>query len=240
MTKIKTFLVKTDKAIGCAAILLALLMLPQTVAAQSERMTRGGLSLAFEGEKDLSSLLSLGFDEEVRLVSNPTGFDRSVSSVGLNYALFNKRVKVGGYYAFIYLYNSKHLYEARNRFYFNLSYKQPLNRFTLSWRGRAQATVRDENRGDYRVNPRYTMKNKIELEYQVWGKPWKPYVSLDFSTNLNDYVTRYDLERVRTQAGAVWRLDRTRYFDFFVRWDEYLKSDDPRVIYAGAAFKVKF
>ncbi|MDR1372702.1 MAG: DUF2490 domain-containing protein [Dysgonamonadaceae bacterium] len=223
------------------------LIFPVLAVAQS-RATQGGLSMSYEGEKDLAEFtyrrpISLGVEEELRFLgnNNPVGFDRSVTSVGLNYPLIPGRLKAGLYYAFIYLWNGDYHYEARNRFYFNLIYKQPLDRqWDVSWRGRVQSTIRDESRGIYRINPRYVLKNKFEVSYHQMGARWGESLSCDFSTNLNDYETHYDFVRLRIQACTTYKFNLTNSIDLFVRWDEYLKYDDPRVIYLGASYKMKF
>jgi hypothetical protein len=226
---------------------LLFLLFPVLAIAQ-ERGTQGGLSLQYEAEKDLldnryGNILSISVDEEIRLVgnNNPASFDRSVTSIGFNYGLFNNRLKTGVYYAFIYLWNGDYLYEPRHRFYFNMSYKQPLDRqWQVLWRGRVQSTLRDENTGMYRVNPRYVMKNKFEVRYHKLGTPFQPYLSCDFSTYLNDNETHYDIARLRFQAGTTYRLNLTNTFDVFIRWDEYRTKDDPRIIYLGASYSMKF
>ncbi|MDR0686475.1 MAG: DUF2490 domain-containing protein [Dysgonamonadaceae bacterium] len=228
-------------------LMIVLLLAPLLVHAW-ERRTEGGVSLQYEAEKTLNenryrNRLSLSADEEIRLVgnNNPVSFDRSVTSVGLNYGLLDNRLKAGAFYSFIYLWNGDYLYEMRNRFYFNLSYRQPLDRqWQILWRGRLQTTLRDENIGSYRVNPRYTMKNKIEIRYHKLGTPFQPYLSCDLSTNLNDDKTRYDIFRARIQAGTAYRLNLTNTLDIFVRWDEYRTEDDPRRIYLGASYSMKF
>ena len=204
-----------------------------------ERETDAGLVLSYEAQKELIRNMSLSLEEEVRLVTNSIGFDRNVTTAGLDYAFWNKRVKVGTAYAFIYLYNSNYWFEPRHRYYFNLAYRETVGRFTLSWRGRVQGTYRHENRGSYKINPKYIMKNKFEVEYSIWGKPWKPFVSCDLSTELND-PTGNDLARVRTEAGTTYRLNRTDYLTFFLRWDEYLADSDPRVLSAGVGYRMKF
>jgi hypothetical protein len=227
--------------------LLLFLLIPIFVQAQ-ERVTQGGLSLQYGAEKDLygnrhGHQLSLSVDEELRLVgnNNPVSFDRSVTSVGFNYSLLDNRLKTGVFYAFMYLWNGDYLYEMRNRFYFNLSYRQPIDRqWQILWRGRVQSTFRDENTGSYRVNPRYVMKNKFEIRYHKLGTPFQPYLSCDLSTNLNDDITRYDIFRARFQAGTAYRLNLTNILDIFVRWDEYRTGDDPRSIYLGASYSMKF
>jgi hypothetical protein len=221
-------------------VVVVLLLFALSSFAQMPRETGLGASLSVEAEKELSRFFSLTGEEEVRLRDNSIGFDRSVTSLGIDYAFFDRKAKIGTYYAFLYLYNNDHLFEPRHRYYLNLSYRETFEPFILSWRGRLQGTSRDETRGRYKINPKYIMKNKLEAAYMIWGSPWKPYLSCDFSTSLNDPVRGCELMRLRFQGGTSWRLNRTTYMDFFLRWDEYLVGDDPRVLSLGATYKVKF
>jgi hypothetical protein len=199
-----------------------------------------GASLSLEVEKDLNRFFTLAGEEEIRLLNNSTGFDRTVTSLGIDYSLFDRKMKAGVYYAFLYLYNKDHFYEARHRYYLNLSYKETFEPFILSWRGRLQGTYRDETRGEYKINPKYMMKNRIEAAYTIWGSPWKPYLSCDFSTSLNDPVMGYELTRMRFQGGANLRLNRTSWIDFFLRFDDYLSGDDSHLLSLGVSYKMKF
>lgn len=208
--------------------------------AQTPREVSAGAALTLEVEKELNRFLSLAGEEEVRLIDNSIGFDRSVTSLGLSYALFDRKVKVGAYYAFLRLYSNDYRFESRHRYYVNLSYKEILEPFILSWRGRLQSTYRDESLDRYKINPKYVMKNKAEVAYTIWGSPWKPYLSCDFSTTLNDPVRGRELTRLRFQGGASWRLNRTTYLDLFLRFDAYLADNDPNVVWLGATYKVQF
>lgn len=220
--------------------LFLLACFPISTFAQTPREIDVGASLTVEMEKELNRFFSVTGEEEVRLITNSVGFDRSITSLGVNYSLFSSKVKVGAYYAFLRLYNNDYLFESRHRYYLNLSYKEIFEPFTFSWRGRLQGTYRNENRGAYKINPKYVMKNKVEVAYTIWGSPWKPYFSCDFSTSLNDPVRGRELTRMRFQGGASWRLNRTTYLDFFLRFDDHLAYDDPQVVWLGATYKVKF
>ena len=200
--------------------------------------TNLGMSFSGDLEKSLNHRWDLSIGEEVRLLNNSTVFNRSTTSIGLDYTIFDRRVKIGAYYAFIYLHNDDYLYEIRHRYYFNLLYKETLGRYTLSWRGRFQGTQRDENRGMYKVNPKYVMKNKFQVEYSVWGRPWKPFISGDLSTELNNPMGN-ELTRIRYEAGTAWRLNRTDYLEFFVRFDQYTDSQEPYVLALGIGYKLK-
>jgi hypothetical protein len=212
--------------------------LPFASFAQSEQETNVGAIVSVELDKGLSRFFSLSMEEEVRLVDNAIGFDRSVTGLGIDYALFDKKLKLGAYYAFIYLYNGDRLFEPRHRYYFNLSYKETVNSFTLSWRGRVQGTYRDENRGEYKINPKYMMKNRLQVEYAIFGSPWKPFASCELSNELNNPLGN-ELTRIRYQGGTAWRLNRTDYLDFFVRYDHYTDRREPQVFSVGVGYKVK-
>lgn len=219
------------------AILATLCFLPVWGFAQFERETDLGASLAIELEKNLSQHFSISLEEEVRLVTNEKGFDRNMLTLGLSYSFF-ERFKAGIAYCNIHLYNSKHYFENRHRFYATLSYKQPLGDFTLSWRGRFQGTYRNENRGEYKINPKYVLRNKIDLEYKIFGSPWRPSISADFSNTTNDPTGNY-FYRVRYQGGVNWRMNRTESMEFFFRFDHYLADEDPHVMALGVTFKKK-
>jgi hypothetical protein len=221
------------------AIIGAILLLAPLWLLAQDQQTNVGTSLSIELQKKLWRNWDVSLEEEVRLVTNETGFDQTATAIGIDYSFLNNQLKVGAYYAFLYLYNNDHYYEPRHRYYLNLVYKQPINQFTLSWRGRLQGTYRDKARGTYKINPKYIMKNKFEIDYAIWGKPWKPYLSCDLSTELNDYRGN-DLTRLRYQAGTSWQLNRTDYMDFFLRYDHYLDWEDANVVWLGFGYRIKW
>ncbi|MDH8701949.1 hypothetical protein M2138_001301 [Dysgonomonadaceae bacterium PH5-43] len=206
--------------------------------ANAQKDTDLGASLSFEADKELSRFFRLSFEEEIRLVnSNRYGFDRSATALGLDYSFLEKKAKVGVAYSFLYLYNSDYLFESRHRFYVNLSYKEDVGSFTLSWRGRFQGTVRDENRGSYNVNPKYVLRNRFQAEYNFWKSRWTPFVSCEITNPVND--SRYDLSRLRFQGGTEYRLYRNTYLSGYVRYDvNYEKADNNRLS-VGFTYRIK-
>ena len=201
-----------------------------------KRETDLGAIFTVRLNKDLNRFFGLSFDQEVRLLTNNTGFDRSVSSLGIDYAIV-KGLKAGVYYNYMYVYNGDFLYESRHRYYANLSYKYEVNRkLTLAWRTRFQGTYRDENRGEYKINPKYVLRNRLEAEYNILGTRWKPYFSVEATNSLNDPLGN-EMYKLRFQGGTSWRWDRTTYLEFYLRADEYLIWPDPRVISIGVGYK---
>jgi hypothetical protein len=199
---------------------------------------RYGASLSASVEKKLSRVLDVNIENEIRFSDNSVGFERNITSAGLDYSLFERKFKIGAYYAFLYLYNNDRLFEARHRYYFNLSYKEIVGQWTFSWRGRWQITHRNENRDEYKINPKQTLKNKFQIEYSIWGKPYKPFISCDLYNDMNNPAGNY-LTRIRYQTGVSWRLNRTDYIDFFARCDRFLDAREATVLALGVSWKWK-
>jgi len=198
----------------------------------------GGI-ISAQFNKKLNKHFELGFEEEVRLVSNNTGFNRLSSGMGLEYTII-KRLKCSVFYNYMYMYDGKNNYESRHRYYINLSYKRALNRkLTLAWRTRFQGTYRDEDRGMYKINPKYVLRNRMEAEYSILGTRWKPNLSMEASYSLNDPMGN-EFYKLRFQGGTSWRLDRTTYLDFFVRADKYLTEKNQQIISLGVGYKKNF
>lgn len=210
------------------------------LTAQNERELDVGAILAFELDKKLYRDWSLSLEEELRFntgTPHKYGFDDNRITLGLNYKL-STRFKVGANYCYIYTYNNDYFFESRHRFNASLTYEQPLGDFSLSWRTRFQTTFRDENRGSYKINPKNVWRNKIDLEYKIFGSPWRPSISADFASTLNDPMGN-ELYRIRYQASLNWRRNRTDSMDFFLRMDHYLVDDDPNVISLGVSYKIR-
>ena len=206
------------------------------VLSAQKRETDFGSLFSVELQKGLGQKFDVSVQEELRLLTNNNGFDRLSSTVGVDYAIISKKLKAGLYYSYLYAYNSKHYYENRHRYYFSLTYKESFGRYTLSWRARVQGTNQDENRGEYKINPKYVLRNKLEIEYLIRGIPWKPYFFAEATNTLNDPLGN-EIYKLRFQGGVKWRLDRTNYLEFFVRWNEYLVMPEPRVVSIGIGYK---
>ena len=219
-------------------VFIVLLLISLSVLGQERETDVGGI-FSVNLNKDITSRWGLSFEEEARVLSNNTGFERLSSSVGLEYTII-KKLKAGVYYNYLYMYNSNYHYENRHRYYANLSYKYGVNRkLTLAWRTRFQGTYRDESRGMYKVNPKYVLRNRLEAEYNILGTRWKPYFSVEATNSLNDPLGN-EIYKLRFQGGTSWRWDRTTYLEFFLRADEYLIWPDPRVLSIGIGYKKNF
>ena len=201
-----------------------------------EKETDFGSIFSIDLKKRLGERFDVSLGEEIRLLTNDNVFSRWTSNAGVDYAIIRKKLKAGVYYSHLYLYNSNHYYENRHRCHFSLIYKESFGKYTVSWRGRVQGTLRDENRGDYKINPKYVLRNKLEVEYLIRGSRWSPYLFTETTNTLNDPLGN-EIYKIRFQGGSSWRLDRTTYLEFFLRWNEYLTMPNPNIMSIGVGYK---
>ena len=201
-----------------------------------ERETDLGAAFSIQLQKSLGRKVEISLEEELRLLNNNANFDRLASTVGADYSIIDKKLKVGVYYCYLYMYNSDFFYENRHRYYLSLNYKEHFGKYTVSWRGRLQGTSRDECRGEYKINPKYVLRNRLQVEYSIFGSPWKPYISAETTNSLNDPLGN-EIYKLRFQGGTSWRMDRRSYLEFFLRLDEYIAGNDPRVFSIGVGYK---
>ncbi|MDR0428181.1 MAG: DUF2490 domain-containing protein [Dysgonamonadaceae bacterium] len=227
-----------DKKIKYSFVLAVFIGFSSLITVQAQGDTDYGASFTFEVTKELNRFFRLNVDEEVRLVDNNRyKFDRSSTTLGVDYEIIRSKMRTGVFYSFLYLYNSDYLFEARHRYFFHVSYKEEVGSFTLSWRGRFQSTVRDENRGAYKVNPKYILRNRIQAEYNIWKSRWVPFLSCELANPLND--SRYDLNRIRIQGGTEYRLSRYTYLNAFLRYDTNFESGDHNRLILGVGYRIK-
>ena len=204
-----------------------------------ERETDFGAAFSVQLNKDILRYWGISFENEARLKSNYTELERLTSGIGIDYKIV-KGLKAGVSYNFLYLYNSSFRYECRHRYSAHLSYKYDLSRkWTLSWRTRFQSTYRDEDRGEYRINPKYVLRNRLKAEYNILGTPFKTYLSAEAANLLNDPLGN-EIYKLRFEGGTSWRLDRTNTLEFFLRVDESLVWPDPRMISIGIGYNKNF
>ena len=215
---------------------IVLLFFSAALLAQ-ERKTDFGSAFSVELKKRFGGKFDISLEEELRLSTNNNGgFDRWTNTVGVDYLIIRRKLKAGMYYCYYRMYNSNNYYENRNRYYLILQYRETFGRYTVTWRGRLQGTNRNEERGEYRINPKNVLRNKFEIEYSIPGSPYNPYFFTETTNTINDPFGN-EIYKLRFQGGVVKRLERTADLELFFRWNEYLVMPDPRVMVIGIGYR---
>ncbi|MDD3320654.1 MAG: DUF2490 domain-containing protein [Paludibacter sp.] len=174
---------------------------------------------------------SLKLEEELRFDQNINSFNRAKTTLGLNYSLFRKLLVAELDYNFLYL-KSDNIYECRHRASFGLSTETGIRRFDLGFRTKIQSTWRDELRGDYSYNPKYVWRNKLELDYDIFGAPIKPFVSGEIFCPLNGSKGFY-LDGCRTTLGLKYKLSKHNSVEFSLLYDQEVQQSNPNGIIYG-------
>jgi hypothetical protein len=181
--------------------------------------------------KDIGRFMTANASQELRFNQNLTSFDRSLTSLGLDYDLIRKLLKAEIEYDFIYK-NQIDYYEVRQRASLGLSTQVKFNSLNFKFRTKAQSTWRDETRGDYKFNPKYVWRNKLECTYTIFGSPVKPFVSGEVFCPLNG-SNGFFLDGYRAIAGAKYRTSAHTTLEFQVRFDQEIQQASPKSIFYG-------
>lgn len=198
------------------------------VAQTSDFGTIGSVAIT----KNLGRSWSAKAEQEVRFNQNSTLYNRSMTTIGVDYAILKKVLKAELDYDFIHL-NRQEYFEFRHRIATSLSAKLDFQSWELQWRTKGQATLRDETRGDYNYNPKYVWRNQIEFNYTIFGSPLKPYVSAEIFCPLQSKHGFY-LDGFRAILGLKYRLSQRNSLDFRLRFDQDLQQANPQSMLYGA------
>jgi len=223
---------------GLAKRLLFLLVIGLPAVLHAQLTDAGGIG-AINLSGNLLYGLDWGFSQELRFANQFSTLDRSASSIDLQYTLIRKVLKADVGYDFLY-YNQTTWFEPRQRLSFALIFQQKADPVQLKFRTKLQSTWRDNSRGDYKFNPKYVWRNKLECIYTIFGSPVKPYLSEEIMCPLNT-TNGFLLDMFRTEGGIRYRISESTTWEFFLRYDQEVQVKAPKsVLYGGVGWNYSF
>lgn len=217
-------------------ILLTFALLTMTSLGFSQSSDFGAIA-GFEYENDFARFWSLSAESDIKFNNMFSSYDRFKIGASVNRSFFRKHVKlsIGGDYINK---DETTYYESRFRLNTSLSASQKIRQFKFSYRARFQGTFRDEQKGDYRVNPKYYMRNRAEAEYTFIHKPIKLSLSSEFFWRLNN-PTGNIIDNVRTVFSVRYRFNADNSMTFFLRADNEVQVNDPvNAYYIGVTYSI--
>lgn len=198
--------------------------------------TRAAITLGFKPTKSLSLTIS----EEVRFNNNATSFDRSYTSLGINYSPV-KRLEIIGGYTFGYV-NKLGVKTVRHRANAGLEYTLHAGDFRFALREMVQSTWRtDSVNVAEKPNPALVLRSRIRISYKVPAYALTPYIGFELYNTLNNptadlrgmrtingtrpeflknYICRY-----RGAAGLKYKFNAHTSLDAFCRYDWNINYD---------------
>lgn len=216
---------------SCRRFLFLLITLFASVFMYAQTSDAGAIG-SVDVSTDIGPMMSANMSQEIRFNQNLTSFDRSMTSLGLDYSLIRKVLKAEIGYDLIYQ-NQTDFYEFRHRASFALSTQYKLDSYSFQFKTKAQSTWRDESRGDYKFNPKYVWRNKLECTYTIFGSPVKPFVSGEVFCPLNGGKGFY-MDGYRAIIGAKYRTSAHTTLEFMIRYDQDIQQSNPKsIVYGG-------
>lgn len=210
-------------------LLLIVLLLPVGLFSQISDI--GGIG-SVNLSADIGPSLNASLSQEVRFNQNFSNFDRAVTTLGVDYTLIRKLLKVGVDYDFM-CYNQINFFEIRHRASLALEGQQKLDDFGFKLRTKMQSTWRDETLGDYKFNPKYVWRNKLECTYSIFGSPVKPFLSGEIFCPLNS-PHGFFMNGYRIIGGAKYRTSERTTLEFLLRYDQDIQQANPKsILYGG-------
>jgi len=224
---------------------ILLIMIMVIVPALSGPGMYGQSGIRFTGSGDLSFKIGKKLDAEVgqelRVTGKFSSLERSETSAGLSWR-FNKYLKAGGGYVFIYQNRYEDGWEKRNRFYFQMTGQYKPGRFIFSLRERFQATQRvGVEATSTRANPKMYIRSRAMCEYDIKKSAFSPYVSAEYYVTLNDPV-KNDLTKIRYTIGTNFRINEKNSLNLYFRYVSEKEDDDiegSNFIGLSYSFKIK-
>lgn len=224
------------RLLRCFLLLLACLSIKTAI---SQTNDFGGIA-GVDFTKKIARSWEINLEEEVRIKSNFSQYDRFKSTIGIEYIFLRKHLKAGINGEFINKYTKDHYYQNRYVLNAQLTYQHRIKQFKLSYRAKWYNRFYNENRGDFDVNPEMYLRNRFEVEYSILNKPVKISFSSEFFWRLNDNKQKNIVDNFRTIIAADYRFNSLYAISVFLRADNEVQVKNPEnIYYLGVYFKIK-
>lgn len=225
---------------GKRTIILLVFFLFFTTAIFAQLHDAGGIG-CIGVSKNIGNFTKLGLEQELRFDRGLSSLQRSATSLSADFTIVRRLLKAEIDYSLHYRRENEKQYEYRHRFSAGFVVQQRYARFIFKLRTRGQATLRNENRGDYKYNPKYVWRNRLQIEYNIRKSPFRPYVSAEIFCPINsDYG--FFMDAYRIVAGTTYSLSKRSELDFQIRYDQDIQvaSSSPNILYGGVGWSYSF
>ena len=201
-----------------------------------------GMWNTFGVEYKLSPSYNLIFTEELRLRENFMEMNLLYTDLGIEYTAI-KNLKISLVYRSIQKFQPDMPLSYRHRLQWDLSYKKEFNKFSIQYRHRLQAEVKNVYSSEFGKTPEWFDRNKFTFKYEV-NKRIEPYFAVETRTQLYDPKNQfYNMEwhRIRYQIGTDIKLGNKKTIGiYYLIQDEFgIKNEQDQYI-VGLEYSIKF
>lgn len=196
-----------------------------------------GLNSVFAQTDDFGVWLSVGaekkinkwtieFEQELRTMENSGKIERISSSLGADYKLF-KPLKIGLSYQYITLNDLENDdLQPRHRLNMYAQGKYELGRLTISLRERVQVTYKDETERTYKMNPKWSLRNKLKADYNIPHSPFSPFATFEAFYQLNN-PDGNKFDNLRYSLGTEYKLNKHHALNAYLMIDKEINVKNP-------------
>lgn len=163
----------------------------------------------FNIEYKFSKKISGLFTEEFRLKENFTRLNLFYTNLGIEYKV-SDFFKVAFVYRFIEKYQDDNSFSFRNRLMLDLTFKDKIKKFFISYRSRIQAEERDIYSSYDGSIPEWYSRNKFTVKYDT-DKRYNPYIAIELRYQIrNPREWQFDQKwhRNRYSAGIDYKINK--------------------------------
>jgi hypothetical protein len=196
------------------------------------------LWLSVNLEKKLTSSLSVGFSEEVRLNENMTEVGTVYSDLGLSYR-FLKRFKAGASYRFSLKRRLDDTYEKFHSWYAECTFKEKFRPVSVLVRLRYQSRYDDPGTSEKAALSENHIRTKVTLKYDL-DKKFEPYIFGEafFGTGVPAAVS---FDQLRLCTGIEYTFNRMHMIDLHYLIRREYNAKNPETDYVvGLGYYLKF
>lgn len=183
-------------------------------------------------EKKLKNNLSVFVKEEFRLKENFGQLNLFYTDVGVGYRPYNF-LKAELSYRSVEKYLITDFFSIRHRLMLDITLKKKYNRFTLSYRQRLQAEVRNVNSSDNGRVPELYSRNKGEVKYDL-HKKYTPFFSCEWRYQIKDprnVESDQTWHRARYALGVDYELNKRSTFGVYYLFQHEWNVSIPENLY---------
>jgi hypothetical protein len=203
-------------------VVLLLLLIPRDAEGQQQDFrTWWEVDLS----KDLISDLQANLDFSQRFRANSLQYDRSLLTAGLQYELF-KDFDIEAGYRFYLLQNDQLQLTTKYRINGDVSYSVDIEAFKIQLRERVQYGFDDFSSIEEFVENKLTNRNKLTLEYDLFGSPVTFIGAYEIYTDLSN-ISAIEFSDHRIKLGIEYALSFQSQMKFTYMVDKEVNKSDP-------------
>jgi len=173
-----------------------------------------GIWSSIEVSKKIDNGLKLILEEEFRLRNELRTIDKFETSIGLEYGL-GSSVKAGVSYSLINYFHPRddehehNFFELRHRYNIYGEGELSLGRFNFSLKERIQGTYRVlDSLSTAKTNPKYVLRSKAGVSYNVKGLPVEPYAFIELFNALENGSDAMQFKSYRCGGGLKYSFNK--------------------------------